>query len=416
LGFGTQGGGVGAARFFCQLGYDVIVTDVKPKKDFVSSIAALRGCKNIQYIFGKHRVSDIQHADLIVKNPGVPETSPYIIKARSLGKTITNDGALFLEVVSRERLIGVTGTKGKTTTTLLIKHLLGKDAVAVGVPGVSFFDYFYERQEPRFVVAEFSSFDLEYAHASPAVAVVTSLFPDHLNRYKSFTEYARVKMNIMRYQKSSDSAFVWSSSSTKKYKPRVKSKISWVAGKSTYRAASWRVAPEALTIAARVAGFIGIPSATIKKRMASFDAPAGRLEIIAKKKGYIFINDTTATNPGSATHSLYMLRHAFKKNKHISIITGGEDKKFPAHDIRQYAHAIIKLKINSIIIPGSFSEKLKKSLTKYESAYSMSEAVRRSSVRKGIVTLVPGAASFNMFKNEFDRALQFKKEIQRQRL
>lgn len=398
---------MGSARFFSRLGLAVTVTDLKTKKELAVSIAALRGYGNITYVLGRHRMYDIRRADLIIKNPGVPESSPYIERARKLGKPITNDGALFLELAPRDRLIGVTGTKGKTTTTLLIRHLIGKSAIAVGVPGVSFFDYFYMKKAPRWIVAEFSSFDLEYACVGPSIAVVTSLFADHLNRYRSFSKYARIKMNILCYQQPRDIAFLWQSPSITKYVPKTKNKKIWIGQKQPLYTASWRVAPEAIAITTEIARHVGVPPSIIKKRLATFKAPTGRLEIIARKAGHIFINDTTATNPGSAIHSLEILARTFDTTHPITIITGGEDKKFQSRDIRAYAQAIKKIKIHPIIIPGSFSEKLIKHLTEYETASTMQKAVMQAARNASVVALVPAAASFNMFKNEFDRAAKF---------
>ena len=141
LGLGINGGGVGAARFFAHLGMSVTVTDLKTKKELSQSLRTLAGLP-IKYVLGKHRMEDIKQADLIIKNPGVPDSSPYIQKAKKLGKPITNDGALFLALAPRDHVIATTGTKGKTTTSLLIKHLLGTQAISVGIPGISFFDYF----------------------------------------------------------------------------------------------------------------------------------------------------------------------------------------------------------------------------------------------------------------------------------
>ena len=210
LGLGVHGGGVGAARFFARLGYKVIVTDLKAKKELSGSLKKLSGL-DIRYILGRHRIKDITNSSLIVRNPGIPSDSPYLKAARNHKVPVTSDSELLLELAPREKIIGVTGTKGKTTTSMLIGHLLGKKACVLGIPGVSFFDYFYFRREPDWIVAEFSSFDLEYVKRSPHIAVFTSLFPDHLNRYPSFKKYASTKMNLIRYQTKGDIAILYSS-------------------------------------------------------------------------------------------------------------------------------------------------------------------------------------------------------------
>lgn len=414
LGLGIHGGGVGAARFFAHLGMRVLVTDLKTKKELSSSLRVLKGLP-ITYVFGKHRMEDIEQADLIIKNPGVPDSSIYIKKAKKLKIPITNDGALFFALAPREHVIAITGTKGKTTTALLTKHLLGSNAISIGTPGISFFDYFYTKKEPQWVVAEFSSFDLECIKNTAHIAVITSLFPDHLNRYHSFDAYAKTKMRLFTFQEKGDIAFLWQSPTIKKYATlsKLKSKIIWINNIPIQKNISWRVAPEAIAIATSIAKHIGIPSATISARLSKFDAPPGRLEIVAKKNNCTFINDTTATNPGSAIHSLSMLVEKFSPAQNITIITGGEDKKFPRVDIKNYARAINKYRVNIIILPGSFSDMLTPLLKNYQRARSMSDAIKKATtIKSGIVALVPGAASFNSYKNEFDRAKHFIRAIQ----
>lgn len=416
LGLGAHGGGVGAARFFARLGVPVIVSDLKTRRELAPSIAQLKRFKNIQYVLGRHPFHEMQKAALIVKNPGVPNTSPVIRHARMQGKPITNDGALFLELAPRERIIGVTGTKGKTTTTALISRLLGSSTYVVGTPGSSFFDLFELPRMPRWIVAEFSSFDLEYTHTSPHIAVITSLFPDHLNRYTSFAAYAKAKMNIIKYQTSHDRAFVWRSPMIRKYIPRTKSTIERISYIHSRYEMSWRIAPEAASIAIRVAKTLKVPRSHIAHRLKRFEAPTGRLEIVSRNAKRTWINDTTATNPGAAAHSLAML-HKFAEGRSLIVITGGEDKKFPSYAVTEYAEALRKHHAIPVIIPGSFSKNLIRKLQKYPYilAHTMNEAVRQAHQHEGIVALVPGAASFNMFRNEFDRGDHFITAIRSQK-
>lgn len=414
LGLGAHGGGVGAARFFCRLGYRVVVTDLKTREELARSLGALKGLP-ITFVLGKHRLSDITSASLIVKNPGVPARSPCVQEAMRAGVPITNDGELFLQLVERDRVIGITGTKGKTTTTLLLKHVLGPRARAVGVPGSSFFDYFFLPRRPRWVIAEFSSFDLEYASASPHIAIITALFADHLNRYRSFRQYTRVKMNLFRYQQRGDLALAPSTPAIKKVLPATSAKKFWAASRGIYvPGASWEISPISQALVLCVAQLIGISPQTCRKRIASFNALPGRLEVVARRSGKVFINDTTATNPGAAMFSLALLKHQFPRS-HITVITGGEDKKFPAADIRQFAALLRRERVRVITIPGSMTEKLLHALSlgSVERARTLTEAVTKAADTRGVVALIPAAASFNMFQNEFDRAEKFKKAVRK---
>lgn len=416
LGLGTLGGGVGVARFLADLGYRLTITDLRSKKELATSLAQLKRYTHIRYTLGKHDLRDIQRADLVVKNPAVPLESSFVRAAKKKKIPVTCDADIFLTLVPRGRIIGVTGTKGKTTTTLLIQHLLGKKAAAVGVPGVSFFDVFTTRTLPEFVVAEFSSFDLDLVSHSPPVVVITSLFADHLNRYSSFAAYAKAKMNIVAKHTQKDRAFVWYSPELIHAFPKsYRGNRMWVSERQLppYASkASWRVARPAIALAVAIARTLGISERDIKKRLLSFEAPTGRLEIIRKTRTTVFIDDTTATNPGGAAFSLAAVAREWKS---ITIIAGGEDKKFPDKDVRVYADAIKKYHPRVILLPGSLSIKLKKYIGTVEYTKTMAEAVRLAQRSKGAVVLLPGAASFNMFRNEYDRSAQFVRAVKRLR-
>ena len=413
LGLGVQGGGVGAARFFARLGMDVTVTDLKQKKDLFVSLKRLRGLP-IRYVLGKHRMVDIQKSDLIVKNPGVPAHSPFIREAEKRKISVTNDAGLFLSLAPRETMIGITGTKGKTTMTMLLGHMLGRRAAVVGTPGVSFFEYFFLKKEPEWIIGEFSSFDLEYVRSSPHIAIMTSLFADHLNRYASFEEYARFKMNIARFQNPSDFFVAYQSLRLLAHLPSLKSKAMFARERDLARhipQVSWRLPLESVAIAYRISKIIEIPEKIFWAKIKSFRVPEGRLEIIARKKGRVYINDTTATNPGSAIHSLRAIRRAFGKKIRLSVITGGEDKLFPKDEIRQYARGLQAYADGVYMLPGSVTDMLAYYFRDGVLCNSLEEAVAKASGAKGIIALVPGAASFNMFTNEFHRARVFIKSV-----
>ncbi len=417
LGLGTLGGGVGIARFLAELGYQLTITDLRSKKELAPSLAQLKRYPRIRYALGKHDMRDIGRADLIVKNPAVPLESPFVRAAKKKKIPVTCDADIFLTLAPRGHIIGVTGTKGKTTTTLLIAHLLGKDAVALGVPGVSCFDVFMARLLPRWMVAEFSSFDLDLVSHGPRVAIITSLFADHLNRYPSFTAYAKAKMHIVARHTRKDRSFVWYDHTLARSFPKTyRGNRIWISERQLpayARKASWRVARPAIALAVATARSLEVSERTIKKRLLSFDAPASRLEVVRKTRTTAFIDDTTSTSPGAAAFSLAAVAQKWKS---ITIITGGEDKKFSDKDIRIFADAIKKYRPRVILFPGSLSAKLKKHIDAPEYAKTMSEAVRLAKDARGAIVLLPGAASFNMFQNEYDRSAQFQRAVRRLRL
>jgi UDP-N-acetylmuramoylalanine--D-glutamate ligase len=392
------------------LGFKVVVADTKGYRELASSINQLKGLK-IKYVLGKACSNEIKKADLIIKNPGIPQSGRAMQIARKYRKVVVNDADVFLNLAPRQRIIGITGTKGKTTTAMLIKHILGSRAILVGVPGVSFFEYFWANGSPKWIVAEFSSFDLEYTKLSASMSVVTSLFPDHLNRYPSFASYAKTKMKIIANQKVGDIAVVWKSENTKKYLPNSKAKVIWASMRSSRYAHSWNIATPSVILACKIAKSYGVKDSVIRKKLKSFKAPRGRLEVIAKKKGITFINDTASTNPGSAAYSVERLSKEFGD---IVIITGGEDKNFPGSTINFFATILKKYSVRVVLLRGSFSKRLAEKLKRpYVQVDSMNEAVKLASHNARVVALVPGAASFNMFKNEFDRAQKFDDAIQK---
>lgn len=418
FGLGIHGGGAGVARFLSSLGFSLIITDMKTKEELSSSLKILKGVR-ATYVLGEHREQDFENAGLIVKNPAVPAHHPLLALAHRRGIPITNDADIFLTLADPARVIGITGTKGKTTTSTLIKHLLGPKAVVVGTPGVSFFDYFAKPTRAQYIVAEFSSFDLEYVSASPHIAVLTSLFPDHLNRYASFEEYARTKMNILAFQKSHDITFAWRSRELQTHVPKKHARLVWVADadKPSARDVSWRVSPQSAALAIAVAQHLGVSKTLIKKRLHSFKEPHHRLEIIRTTKKHIFIDDTTSTNPGSAVYSLKLLE-LYRTREHralkLHIIVGGEDKAFPMPDIKALADALRASKAHIVALSGSMTSKLIQYIPGISVTYNnLQEAVDVAARDGGIVALIPGAASFNMFKNEFDRGVQFKKCAQK---
>ncbi|MDA1334620.1 MAG: Mur ligase family protein [bacterium] len=405
LGLGLQGGGVGVARFLARIGMDVTVSDRASRSKMAPSIKKLDGLP-IKYIFGTSWDKNLNKYDFVVKNPGVPKEYTPLKKARM----VTNDAEIFLTLAPRSKVIGVTGTKGKTTTASLVSHIL-PNSILVGIPGVSFFDCFFLKKEPTWIVAEFSSFDLEYITQSPRIVLFTSLFSDHLNRYPSFHKYAAAKMNLLKFQKKDDIALIANSKIIRAHLPKKHGKLIFISSRPV-PGVIWQI-PEISAVFAMTLGLtLGISKTALLKRIKSFKPVQGRIEEVAKKHGVLFINDTTATNPGSASYTFLQLKKHFED---VIVITGGEDKKFSAREIRDYGKLLNKASW-VILLPGSFSDRLKKSLLSPSLVLSMDEAVAVAAniSKKGtVIALIPGAASFNMFQNEFHRADVFLKAIKK---
>ena len=194
MGLGLHGGGVGAAKFFYKSGAEVLVTDLKTREQLKDSLQKLKQFK-IKYSLGGHKESDFLWADLIIKNPDVPNTSPYLEIARKNNIQIETDVNLFLKL-SEAFIVGVTGTKGKSTTSSLIYHILKskyRRVFLAGNIGVSPLDLRNKIKKSDKVVLELSSFELENLTQSPDISVITNILPDHLNRYGDMKEYIKAK-------------------------------------------------------------------------------------------------------------------------------------------------------------------------------------------------------------------------------
>ena len=198
MGLGLHGGGVGVAQYLVAQGAAVTVTDLRDEETLRPSLTELEGLP-LRYVLGRHEDEDFLNADLVVRNPAVPLDSPYLEAARESGAQIEMESSLFVEACPSQYIAGITGTKGKTTTTVLLSQMLaaaGRHVVTAGNLRVSMLSQLAKITEETRVVLELSSWQLEafVPHAySPPLAVVTNVLPDHLNRYAGMDDYAAAK-------------------------------------------------------------------------------------------------------------------------------------------------------------------------------------------------------------------------------
>jgi UDP-N-acetylmuramoylalanine--D-glutamate ligase len=207
FGIGRQGGGLGDANYLANNGYQVRATDMLTRDELSHSDSDY--APNLELSLGGHLESDIDWCDLVLKNPGVPDDHPLILRAKSKGVAVVTSIALFTKY-SPIKTIGITGTRGKTTTTTLIYNILNAaypNQVLLGgnLPGHSGLSLFEECDNKRYAILELSSFQLHSFHdlrVSPTYSVVTNLYPDHLNRYPDMDSYRHDKEAIVLYQAS----------------------------------------------------------------------------------------------------------------------------------------------------------------------------------------------------------------------
>jgi UDP-N-acetylmuramoylalanine--D-glutamate ligase len=210
-GLGRFGGGIAVTRWLVERGADVLVTDRQSAETLGESLRQLDGLK-VALRLGGHDLADFEKADLVVTSPALPPTHPFIAAAKSAGVPVTTEIRLFLERCHAP-VVGVTGTKGKSTTTALLARMLqrapGKKIWVGGNIGHSLLADAERIAESDLVVLELSSFMLEYLGEmrwSPYVAVVTMLATDHVDWHGSEHAYLEAKKNIVRFQRAGDVA------------------------------------------------------------------------------------------------------------------------------------------------------------------------------------------------------------------
>lgn len=423
FGLGVNAGGVGSAKFFSRQGAKVVVTDLKNKKALSASLAELSPFPNIKYVLGQHRWADFLTSDLIIKNPAIPWNHPFLKKAREKGIKISTDTIIFFSQTPAP-IIGITGTKGKSTTATLLAKILAlrRRTWLLGNIQESFLEKLPKIKSKDIVVAELSSFQLEdlaFIKKSPQIAVITNIFPDHLNRYGSMKNYARAKANIFLYQTPKDRLIV---NGNDKFLVNLVKKVKT----KKYIIKNKKLSPLEMNVALAIqaAKILGVSKKEIFRTIKNFRGVAGRQELVRKFRNRLFINDTTATNPTAAGLALKTLSEKYQRP--IILIAGGQEKNL---DYQEMAQMINKKVKKLILLPGNATEKLKKSLkinpirkdspsngAGFREVKNMKEAVTaayRLSEPGDLIVLSPGAASFNLFQNEFDRGAQFNQYVKK---
>ncbi len=409
MGLGLLGKGLGDAIFLAKAGAILTITDLKNEKELAPSLDKLKKYKNIKYVLGKHEISDFENCDFVLKAQGVPLNSPYIEHARKSKIPIRMDDELFISLLPKNvKVVGVTGTRGKTTVASLIFHILkssGKKAHLGGnIRGLATLSLLPKIKSGDIVVLELSSWQLQGFHEqkiSPNISVFTNFMDDHMNYYSSRKEYYYDKSAIYAYQKKGDICVVGSSlgSFTTKSKK--------IIAESNDVPKNWKLPLvgehnlENISLSVAVVKALRIPIIKIKKGVESFKAVEGRLQLVKKIKGVGIYNDNNSTTPEATVAAL----KAFP-NKNIILIMGGADKGL---DTKELIKTILKYTKKVILLPGTGTETLP-TLTRTVLASSLQDAVKKALefAEKGDVILFsPAFASFGLFKNEYDRNDQF---------
>lgn len=411
MGLGLLGRGVGDVEFLAKCGAQVLVTDKKGERELAESIEKLKNYPNVIFRLGGHDEKDFADCDMVLKAAGVPLNSPYIGAARRAGVPVYMSTALFAKYAmdAGATVIGVTGTRGKSTTTQMIYHALvhanKKAHLGGNIRGISTLALLPEVEKGDIVVLELDSWQLQGfgdLKISPQISVFTNLMADHQNYYPDMDTYFRDKANIYAYQKQGNVVFCgWN----------VEGRIA--AYHQPLRYGEPRPVPsdwhlkiigehnrENAALAISVLNELGLSEHEIRTGIESFEAVEGRLQLIGEKHGVKIYNDNNATTPDATIAGLRALDTG---NKNIILIMGGADKGLDMSAMREAVHAHCK---KVFFLAGTGTDRIRADSPDtpvFSSLYGAFEAAMAAAASGDIILFSPAFASFGMFKNEYER-------------
>ena len=428
--------GVATALFCAARGARVTATEERPESEIAETAAKLRAA-GVTLELGGHGAQTFMEQDLIVPSPGVSPLMPALAAARSLGIPVWSEIELAWRFL-RGRLVCITGSNGKTTTTSLIGHILETAGLPVqvagniGTPLISRVDV---SSDMGFTVVEASSFQLESISAfRPDVAVLLNLTPDHLDRHGSFEAYARAKMRIFENQTEENAAIVNADDpAAAEYAPSLP-QIFWFSRRKRVASGCFlrddeiifrRDGTETVLLrrsdiglrgnhnvenvlaAAAVAKVLGVEPALIAEGVRTFAGVEHRIEFVATISGVEYFNDSKATNVDATLKAL----DAFPGN--VLVILGGKDKGCDYAILRD----ALRRHARMVLLIGSAADKIEEQLggvVPAERAGTMARAVELAAEHAqpgDIVLLAPACASFDQFESYEHRGRVFKQLV-----
>lgn len=426
MGLGLLGRGVGDVEFLAQCGANVLVTDKKTEEQLAESVARLAVYPNITFKLGGHDAADFTNCDLVIKAAGVRLDSPEIATAKAAGVPITMSTALFAKYAAEAgvKIVGVTGTRGKSTVTHMIHHSLARAGKRVflggNVRGVSTLALLPHVQAGDIVVLELDSWQLQGfgdLQISPHVAVFTNLMPDHQNYYSSMEQYFSDKANIFRYQKAGDTLII--GHDIEKRVRAVPAPVEPIIPEKL--AAGWilKIPGEHNQFNAACAASallsLGVTIDKIQDGLESFEGVEGRLQFVGESAGIRIYNDNNATTPEATIAALKALDRA---RKNIVLIMGGSDKGL---DMTPLIEEINRSCSKVVFLSGTGTASVLqatsyKLLAEHSGPFdTLAEAVNAAfdgTTDGDTVLFSPAFASFGMFTNEYDRSDQFMRLIE----
>jgi len=439
--------GLAASRFLAKRSARVLLTDSRPLSDFNDLESQLSGFA-VELHLGGHPINILDGTDLVCVSGGVPLTIPLIKEAQVRGIPLTNDSQLFMEEVGA-KVIGITGSAGKTTTTVLtgaiVKAALEpKVKVWVGGNiGFPLIEHLEEIQPDDWVVHEFSSFQLEQMTVSPHIAVLTNITPNHLDRHKTMEAYTTAKTHILEFQSARDFAVINREDPGSKNlaektpasiftfgfkKPAGKNPGVFIEGENfmffdgkdeviLFPTNSLKLPGQhnkANAMAACAACFsAGLPIQSMRDGISSIEGIPHRLELVREFRGIQWINDSIATTPERVMAAMHALEGPFV------MLLGGRDKDLPWENLAAMLHE----KQAKVVLFGEAGSLINSALKKFEGAFpsyplfqvgTLEEAVLKAAeiAENGDkVLLSPGGTSYDAYRDFEERGEHFRKLV-----
>lgn len=430
--------GVGTAILGKKKGYDVFVSDFGKIKENYKEVLSING---IKWEEGKHTENKILNADVVMKSPGIPDKSP-IVKLLVENKIPVISEIEFAAPFTNAKTIGITGSNGKTTTTMLTYHLLKSAGINVGLGGNIGKSFAWQVAEDRYdyYVLELSSFQLDgNINYRPDIAIITNISPDHLDRYEyKYENYIaskfRITMNqtendFLIYDADDEAISKWLKNNTTKAQlipfslTKIFEKGAFLKDnnmeinineeefvmETQYIALEGKHNLKNAMAATSVAKLLQIRKQTIRESLSNFQGVEHRLEKVLKIQNVQYINDSKATNVNAAFFALDSM------NSPTVWIVGGVDKGNDYSELMSLVHekvkAIICLGVDNKKIIDAFGNivDIMIEVTSMQDAVTMAQ---RLSEKGDTVLLSPACASFDLFENYEDRGRQFKNAVQ----
>lgn len=409
MGLGRFGGGSGVARWLAGQGADVLVTDMQPREKLAESVEEIDDlvrAGSVRLRLGEHNVSDFTTCDLVIANPAVPKPwdNRFLRAAGAAGIPVTTEIRLLTERIDRRRVIGVTGSAGKSTTTAMIHHLLLKAGFRAhlggNIGGTLLGDLPMIRKDD-WIVLELSSAMLHWLDAgtgwpqapgwSPRTAALTNISPNHIDWHGSFEHYERSKRNIFKHQAEGDQRIM--SDMLDPAAPPVAISLPGAHNQLNARMA-----------VATVARATASPEGDIAKLLLDFAGLPHRLQLAAEAGGKRFFNDSKCTTPEAALLAIA----AFDDPSKIHLIAGGYDKGSDLSPIARKARDLAGLyaigKTGETLAAAAGADARAEYCRTLENAVDLA----MSRMRRGdILLLSPACASWDQFTNYEERGERF---------